>query len=568
MSGAARSIEADAVREELGRILASGDFEASDRNRKFLSYVVEEALNGRAERIKAYNIATSVFGRGADFDPQVDSIVRIEAGRLRRALERYYLTAGQADGVRIAIPRGGYAPIFVDQPHASAPHPAAPTAGRAPRDRAGCAILVRPFEEEGDHSVFPNFTRGLTRQVIVGLTRFIDLFVFGAETVFSRGADSAGPPEPLDVDMLLTGGTTLSADRFTLEVLLSDARTGRYIWGETFDRRLDPAEITRVRDEVANSVVRSLAQPYGVIFSDRAREVEGKPPESLSSYGSVVRFYQYWRTYDRNLIVSVRDGLEQAIRRDPDYAEAFACLSLVHVDWWRFGHEPPGAGMDSLKRARELALRAVELAPHCSRGRHALALAYWFTGDTAGGLSELRTGLSLNPNDTEIMSDLGVRHAVRMEWDEALPLLRESYARNPAQPGNYRIGLALYHHMHGRYRDALAEMRRMTVANAVPALVVVAAAAARAGLADEAEAAAQAILRIDPGYGDHVVADLQARNVHADIIAAMIEGLREAGLPGHDTGLPGTAHAAHRAALRPSVVPGDRAAGRAYRMSR
>ncbi|PWS35203.1 hypothetical protein DFH01_23145 [Falsiroseomonas bella] len=551
MNGGGHNDDAEAVRTELRRILASRDFEASDRNRQFLAYVVEETLGGRGERIKAYNIATSVFGRAADFDPQVDSIVRIEAGRLRRALERYYLTAGQADGVRITIPRGGYVPAFAHHSGATPQEGPAPVTRGGTSRRNGCAILVCPFEEDGDRSAFPNLSRGLTRQVIVGLTRFTDLFVFGSDTVFSRDVareDAVGSCGPLDVDLLLTGGTTVSADRFRLEVLLSDARTGRYIWGETFDRMLDPREILRVRDEVANSVVRSLAQPYGVIFSERAREVEGKPPESLSSYDSVIRFYQYWRTYDRALIHAVREGLEQAIRRDPDYAEAFACLSQVYVNLLRFGHEPPTSAMDLLKRARDLALRAVELAPHCSRGHHALALAYWFAGDVAAGLAELRTGLALNPNDTEIMSDLGVRHAARMEWDEALPLLRDSYARNPAQPGNYRIGLALYHYMHGRYADALAEMRRMTVEHAVPAFVVVASAAAQLGLAAEASAAVQAILRIDPAYGDHALADLRSRNVHPEIIAAMVEGLRLAGLPGQDTSMPAEGRAAPRAA--------------------
>lgn len=65
------------IQTELARILASPAFESSDRNRRFLRHVVEETLAGRADRIKAYSIATSVFGRGADFDPLQDSIVRI-----------------------------------------------------------------------------------------------------------------------------------------------------------------------------------------------------------------------------------------------------------------------------------------------------------------------------------------------------------------------------------------------------------------------------------------------------------------------------------------------------------
>ncbi|EHK54296.1 hypothetical protein MAXJ12_25823, partial [Mesorhizobium alhagi CCNWXJ12-2] len=90
----------------------SADFEATDREHRFLSYVVEETLSGRDGRIKAYSIAVEVFGRDVSFDPQSDPIVRIEAGHLRRSLERYYFTAGQADPVLITIPKGGYVPAF------------------------------------------------------------------------------------------------------------------------------------------------------------------------------------------------------------------------------------------------------------------------------------------------------------------------------------------------------------------------------------------------------------------------------------------------------------------------
>ena len=107
-----KDFSTEAVRAELGRILKSPQFDASERNRGFLTFVVEEALGGRADRIKAYTIATEVFGRELSFDPQLDFIVRIEAGRLRRSLERYYLTDGRDSRLRIEIPRGGYLPVF------------------------------------------------------------------------------------------------------------------------------------------------------------------------------------------------------------------------------------------------------------------------------------------------------------------------------------------------------------------------------------------------------------------------------------------------------------------------
>ena len=101
-----------ASRDALQRVLASPDFDATERIRRFLTYVVEETLNGRPERIKAYSIATSVFGRDENFDPQIDSIVRIVAGRMRRSLEHYYLTSGRNDPLHIRIPKGSYVPVF------------------------------------------------------------------------------------------------------------------------------------------------------------------------------------------------------------------------------------------------------------------------------------------------------------------------------------------------------------------------------------------------------------------------------------------------------------------------
>ncbi len=100
------------VRQELSTLLGRAEFHASERNRRFLSYIVEETLQGRADRIKAYSIAIATFDRSDDFDPLTDPIVRIEASRLRRSLEHYYLTAGKSDHIRIDMPKGSYVATF------------------------------------------------------------------------------------------------------------------------------------------------------------------------------------------------------------------------------------------------------------------------------------------------------------------------------------------------------------------------------------------------------------------------------------------------------------------------
>jgi len=103
---------ADDIHRQLDRILESSYFQVSLRLTRFLKFVVETTLAGKPETIKAYTIAVDALDRGEDFDPQRDPIVRVEAGRLRAALARYYADEGRHDALVIEVPRGGYVPTF------------------------------------------------------------------------------------------------------------------------------------------------------------------------------------------------------------------------------------------------------------------------------------------------------------------------------------------------------------------------------------------------------------------------------------------------------------------------
>lgn len=99
-----------AVREQLDRILKSGPFLQSRRRQRFLEFIVNETLAGRGERLKGYNVALEVFDRSEGFDPNVDPVVRMEAGRLRDRLREYYEGEGRSDPIRIDLPKGAYTP--------------------------------------------------------------------------------------------------------------------------------------------------------------------------------------------------------------------------------------------------------------------------------------------------------------------------------------------------------------------------------------------------------------------------------------------------------------------------
>jgi hypothetical protein len=118
----------------LERILASSTFAQSERLSRFLRFAVEETLQGRGDQLKEYFFGVEVFDREEAYDPRTDPIVRVEAGRLRAKLGRYYETEGREDPVLIDLPKGSYVPGFQwRQP---------PEAGR--RWRAWTSLLRRP----------------------------------------------------------------------------------------------------------------------------------------------------------------------------------------------------------------------------------------------------------------------------------------------------------------------------------------------------------------------------------------------------------------------------------------
>ena len=100
------------VRRQLERILRSNPFRRSAQMERFLTLAVERTLAGRAEELKELTLGREVFHRGPNYDPRTDSIVRVEAQRLRRKLRTYYSTAGESDPVVIALPSGSYVPVF------------------------------------------------------------------------------------------------------------------------------------------------------------------------------------------------------------------------------------------------------------------------------------------------------------------------------------------------------------------------------------------------------------------------------------------------------------------------
>jgi TolB-like protein len=108
---------------------------------RLLRFVVERTLDGRADEIKEYVLGTEVFDRGPDYDPRLDSIVRVEARRLRTKLDEYYSGPGASDPVLIRIRRGTYVPEFGERT-------VAPAAGSASAEGLADGVDAAPDDRQ------------------------------------------------------------------------------------------------------------------------------------------------------------------------------------------------------------------------------------------------------------------------------------------------------------------------------------------------------------------------------------------------------------------------------------
>lgn len=102
------------IQKHLERVLQAEVFLRAERQSRLLQYIVQQTIVGKMGELKEYAIALDVFGRSGDYDPKVDSTVRVEVSKLRARLERYYQDVPGDDGIRIEIPKGAYVARFVE----------------------------------------------------------------------------------------------------------------------------------------------------------------------------------------------------------------------------------------------------------------------------------------------------------------------------------------------------------------------------------------------------------------------------------------------------------------------
>lgn len=573
----------EAVVGALQRILNSADFMASDRNRRFLTYIVEETLAGRADRLKGYNIAVQVFGRDSSFDAQADPLVRIEAGRLRRSLERYYLTTGQSDPVRISIPKGHYVPDFVEHVTPARPtetarpeaQPSAPANDREttfrgkswrfavllaasigigiaalmtdhpvsrhedasiqktsqPRMVIRPSLLIQPFSNIGDDPAETYFSTGLTEELTVALGRFKTIQVFSGTNERPVFDTSSGAGlQRGHYDYVLKGSVRKMDHTFRVAVHLEDARAGGVLWTRIFDRETTSAQFLNVQSDIAGKIAETLGDPYNVLFTNETKRMAASAPAGYEAYACVLKMHAYAENIRPGEYRDLRVCHEKTVKAAPLFTDAWVNLAWLYVDEYRFDYSPFGTERPPLDRAADAARHAITLEPDNARAHLVMAIVQWFRRDFHAFDQEANLALSLNENDAAIAAELGMRFALRGEWERAQPLLDHAVEFAPFKRHLYRVAYSLRAYETGDYVLALEEARRTNLPDHPTIQLLRAAIYGQVGRPIDARDAWQSVLQKISRIGDEPRFWLFNRGISDSLTDGLMEGFDKAGV--------------------------------------
>jgi TolB-like protein len=323
-----------AIREQLDRILHSGPFLHSRRRQRFLEYLVNEALAGRGERLKGYNIALEVFDRPETFDPAIDPIVRIEAARVREKLREYYEVDGQIDPIHIDLPKGSYTPK-IEFRHEGVPQLAR---RRAPPTQEGTptvpSVAVLPFDDLSAGQNLGYLGDGVAEDLITVLSRFPDLAVVARTSSLAykgKAVDIRQVGKELGVDYVVEGSVRKDGEKLRIVSQLIDTKTGEHVWAERFDRSgPDPWAL---QDEVTGMIVSAITGEKGALKQAQYRQAWGKDATTLEEYHYYLRGHEQYLKFTKEGIERSgeiwREGLRSSRVRRSSKRNSAGIISVV-----------------------------------------------------------------------------------------------------------------------------------------------------------------------------------------------------------------------------------------------
>jgi TolB-like protein len=490
------------IRAALERVVASEVMRASPQLTAFLRFVVEAVLEGNSDRIKGYVIAVEVLKRGAQFNPQIDPIVRVEATRLRRTLERYYAAEGTEDPIVITLPRGTYVPTFTRR----GPKPVEGAAGDAEtmaavetlRPGNGMPVLlVEPFEVSGTPGSRSLSAGSLQETLSDAFARFdlVNIICESAGTPPRAASDSR-------VDYRMAGSAEYRDDGdMRLRFRLVDAADGNVIWAREFDVAASDGA-SDAQERIVRELAATLVQPFGVIFTHgRAKSLGSGVGDPR--YRCLLEAADSFRSFDSAQHLRARSCLERLTVLDPSFGRGFSYLAALYVREYLYGLDDHAADLPPLERALRAGRRGVELDPESARAYEMLFLTLFVRGDLPAAFAAGDKAIERNKYDMRAFGSYGQRLIAVGEIDEGLGMLMRAGDEAGVRPAVDQFFLFLGSYLRGDTADAAFHAGQLTSDTFQLGLLARALMAGETGERASVRAALDRLFALNPEWRDN-----------------------------------------------------------------
>lgn len=417
----------DRIRNELDRVLASEEFTATAQQRKFLTYVVNEVLAGRGRRIKGYTVATEVFGRSEDFDASVDPIVSIQANKLRRALERYYLLDGKADPVVIDIPKGGYVPRFYQRQLPTevlnAQSPAGNSKQREHTHREPWPVLkIEPFNNLTGDPEKDYIGTGISAELAIEISQFDNFRVCYANKD-QEDTENRNSPK-----FILQGEICLENETIKLRVMLLDAKTHIRLWSDMCSSVNELPDLYSFKDRVVRIIASKICGEFGILPRIVRKEAQHRRPRELNTYEAISRYWEYEQIMSPESFQNAFEALTHAITVEPDCSQTLVSLAILYCNIHNLGIE----GFESPSaKATYYAEKAALLSPNNQRVLTGLAYARMTAGELSSAVKEAHQALDLNPESLFMLDGIAWLLTLCGDWELGPQLAQKAIKLNP-----------------------------------------------------------------------------------------------------------------------------------------
>jgi TolB-like protein/Tfp pilus assembly protein PilF len=428
-----QSFEADSVHQELERILSNPGFSRADRPRRFLRFIVEQTLEGKADQLKETVIGVAAFARKPDYDPRADSTVRIEAGKLRSRLEEYYRSDGKDDPIVIELPKGSYVPVFraaVRGVHKVSRWAIGAGAVVAIVAAAGIwestlsrpalsSIAVLPFLSLSSSPETEFFSDGLTDQLTATVSGIAGLRVTSRTSAFALKGTKSTIHEigaKLNVAAVLEGSVQEDGGRLRVTAQLIRTGDDNHLWSQTYER--EKKDVFALQDDISRSIATALR--VKLTATPRPSPSSAK---SLEAYNLFLKGRYLCDRFSPQDLRTALSYLRQAVEIDPNNTAAYAWLAQTYLRLWNVG-----------------GMRADE--------------------GFAGAQTAARRALDIDATQPEALTALGQLSGRAYDWKEAEKLYLRAIAANPNSALAHRSYALLFLSPHGRREEAIQESRR------------------------------------------------------------------------------------------------------------